>query len=146
MQPRLNVLVVDDEPALREVLTLRLNDWGHAVRAVGTVADADRELTRSPADLVLCDVVLPGGSGIGLLLRIRERDTRLPVVMMTAHGSIDLAVDAMKSGATDLRTGTAGFSSSTGSTTTLDCRFFSAVCTSPISLGRSVTLRALWLT
>jgi DNA-binding NtrC family response regulator len=104
MQPRLNVLVVDDEPALREVLTLRLNDWGHAVRAVGTVADADRELTSSPADLVLCDVVLPGGSGIGLLLRIRERDARLPVVMMTAHGSIDLAVDAMKSGATDFLT------------------------------------------
>ena len=104
MQPRLNVLVVDDEPALREVLTLRLNDWGHAVRAVGTVAEADRELTRSPADLVLCDVVLPGGSGIGLLLRIRERDARLPVVMMTAHGSIDLAVDAMKSGATDFLT------------------------------------------
>ena len=104
MQPRLNVLVVDDEPALREVLVLRLSDWGHAVRAVGTVAEADGELRRSPADLVLCDVVLPGGSGLGLLLRIRERDERLPVVMMTAHGNIDLAVEAMKSGATDFLT------------------------------------------
>ncbi|HYC53196.1 MAG TPA: sigma-54 dependent transcriptional regulator [Gemmatimonadaceae bacterium] len=104
MQPRLNVLVVDDEPALREVLTLRLQDWGHAARAVGSVGEAERELALASADVVLCDVVLPGGSGLGLLLRIRERDLRLPVVMMTAHGNVDLAVDAMKAGATDFLT------------------------------------------
>ena len=100
----LSVLVVDDEPALREVLSLRISDWGHQVRAVGDVAAAERELEARRPDVVLCDVVLPGSSGIALLQRIRERDTKLPVVMITAHGNIDSAVDAMKAGASDFLT------------------------------------------
>jgi two-component system response regulator HydG len=100
----LSVLVVDDEPALREVLSLRITDWGHDVRAVGDVAAAERELDVRRPDVVLCDVVLPGSSGLALLHRIRERDKQLPVVMITAHGNIDSAVDAMKAGASDFLT------------------------------------------
>ena len=100
----LQVLVVDDEPALREVLSLRITDWGHAVRAVGDVAAAEREIDVRRPDLVLCDVVLPGAPGVALLHRLRERDTKLPVVMITAHGNIDSAVEAMKAGATDFLT------------------------------------------
>jgi two-component system response regulator HydG len=100
----LSVLVVDDEPALREVLFLRITDWGHDVRTVADVAAAERELEVRRPDVVLCDVVLPGSSGLALLHRIKERDHRLPVVMMTAHGNIDSAVEAMKAGATDFLT------------------------------------------
>ena len=96
--PRLAVLVVDDEPALREVLSLRIADWGYDVRTAADVAEAERELDRHPPDLVLCDVVLPGGSGLDLLKRIKRQDERLPVVMITAHGDIDRAVEAMKIG------------------------------------------------
>ncbi|MGH7680082.1 MAG: sigma-54-dependent transcriptional regulator [Gemmatimonadaceae bacterium] len=100
----LSVLVIDDEPALREVLSLRIADWGHDVRTVGDVTAAEREIEARRPDLVLCDVVLPGSSGMALLYRIRERDLQLPVVMITAHGNIDSAVDAMKAGASDFLT------------------------------------------
>jgi DNA-binding NtrC family response regulator len=101
---RLAVLVVDDEPALREVLSLRIADWGYEVRTASDVAEAERELDRKPPDLVLCDMVMPGGSGLDLLKRIKRQDERIPVVMITAHGDIDKAVDAMKSGAADFLT------------------------------------------
>lgn len=101
---RLAVLVVDDEPALREVLSLRIADWGYDVRTAGDIAEAERALDSQPADLVLCDVVLPGGSGLELLKRLKRQDERLPVVMITAHGDIDRAVEAMKSGAADFLT------------------------------------------
>jgi DNA-binding NtrC family response regulator len=104
MATRLQVLVVDDEPALREVLSLRIRDWGHDVRAVADAPEGLREVDARPPDLVLCDVVLPGSSGLALLHRIKERDARLPVVMITAHGNIDNAVEAMKAGASDFLT------------------------------------------
>jgi two-component system, NtrC family, response regulator HydG len=101
---RLDILVVDDEPALREVLSLRIQDWGHEVRAVGDTTEAQRELEARRPDLVLCDVVLPGMSGLEFLKQVKEHDDRLPMVMMTAHGNIDAAVEAMKTGATDFLT------------------------------------------
>ena len=102
--PRLNVLVIDDEPALREVLALRIADWGHEVRTVAEGPLAEPEIARQRPDVVLCDLVLPGSSGMELMRRIKRDDERLPVVMMTAHGDIDGAVEAMKSGATDFLT------------------------------------------
>src|SRR5205809_6584240 len=104
MSAHLQVLVVGDDLAIREVLTLRLRDWGHDVRAVADPAEALREIDARAPYLVLCDVVLPNSSGFGLLARIRESDARLPVVMITAHGNIDSAVEAMKAGATDFLT------------------------------------------
>src|SRR6185503_6425512 len=65
---------------------------------------AEREIDRERPDLVLCDLVLPGSSGMELMRRIKRSDERLPVVMITAHGDIDGAVEAMKSGATDFLT------------------------------------------
>src|SRR5439155_15141060 len=104
MTPRLDVLVIDDEPAIREVLSLRLADWGHAVRAVDSATTALREIDARSPDVVLCDVVLPGSSGLALLHRVRECERELPVVMITAHGNIDSAVEAMKAGASDFLT------------------------------------------
>jgi DNA-binding NtrC family response regulator len=101
---RLNILVVDDEPALREVLSLRIADWGHDVRTAADAAEAEREIDRARPDLVLCDLVLPSISGMDLLKRIKRQDETIPVVMMTAHGAIDGAVEAMKAGAMDFLT------------------------------------------
>lgn len=102
--PRLSVLVIDDEQALREVLGLRIGGWGHEVRTVPDAAEAEREIDRQRPDIVLCDLVLPGSSGMELLKRIKRQDESLPVVMITAHGDIDGAVEAMKSGARDFLT------------------------------------------
>jgi len=104
MATRLDVLVVDDEPAIREVLSLRIADWGHAVRAVGDATDALREIDVKPPHIVLCDIVLPRSSGLAVLHRIKERDAHLPVVMITAHANVDSAVEAMKAGAADFLT------------------------------------------
>jgi len=68
----LAVLVVDDEPALREVLSLRIADWGYEVRTASDVAEAERALDRNPLDFVLCDVQMLGGSGFDLLKRIKR--------------------------------------------------------------------------
>lgn len=100
-ESRINILVVDDEPALREVLSLRIADWGHDVRVASDAAEAEREIERLRPDLVLSDLVMPGVSGMELLKRIKRQDDRIPVVMMTAHGNIDGAVEAMKAGASD---------------------------------------------
>ncbi|MFI5232222.1 MAG: sigma-54-dependent transcriptional regulator [Gemmatimonadales bacterium] len=97
----LEVLVVDDEPALREVLSQRLADWGCAVSTAGDVAEAEAILARSRPDLVLSDVVLPGLSGLDLLRRFKEHDAELSVILITAHANVDAAVEAMKAGATD---------------------------------------------
>jgi DNA-binding NtrC family response regulator len=100
----LTVLVIDDEPAVREVLSLRLGSWGYAVRTVADAEEADRTLRESRPDLVISDVVLPGLSGLELLARLQAIDADLPVLLITAHGSIDAAVEAMKGGARDFLT------------------------------------------
>ena len=97
----LEVLVVDDEPALREVLSQRLTDWGCDVSTAGDVAEAEAVLGRTHPDLVLSDVVLPGLSGLDLLRRFKAHDADLPVILITAHANVDAAVEAMKAGATD---------------------------------------------
>ncbi|HEY0931295.1 MAG TPA: sigma-54 dependent transcriptional regulator [Gemmatimonas sp.] len=98
------VLVVDDEPALREVLSQRLTSWGYRVATAGDVPEAEAVLQASEPDLVLSDVVLPGLSGLDLLRRFKARDASLPVVLITAHANVDAAVEAMKAGATDFLT------------------------------------------
>jgi DNA-binding NtrC family response regulator len=102
--PGLSVLVIDDEVAMREVLSLRIAGWGHEPRTAADAVEAERELERRRPDIVLCDLILPGLPGMEILRRIKSQDEALPVVMMTAHGDIDGAVDAMKAGARDFLT------------------------------------------
>src|SRR5512146_1908350 len=98
---RLTVLVVADEPAVREVLRLRIAAWGPRVVVAGDVAEAERALASSLPDVVLSDIVLPDASGLELLERLMREDPSRPVILMTAHGSVDVAVEAMKKGARD---------------------------------------------
>jgi DNA-binding NtrC family response regulator len=98
------ILIVDDEPALREVLAMRLDNWGYRVRTAEDVEEAERLVAEAAPDIILSDVVMPGASGLDLLRRLQGKGHRLPVILVTAHGSIDAAVEAMKEGATDFLT------------------------------------------
>jgi DNA-binding NtrC family response regulator len=100
----MEILIVDDEAALRAVLSMRLERWGYDVRVASDVAEAERLVEERVPDVVLTDVVLPGASGLDLLRRLRGTGHRMPVLLMTAHGSIDTAVEAMKEGAHDFVT------------------------------------------
>lgn len=99
------VLVVDDEPAVREVLAMRLGAWGYDVCTAGDGEEAVRLASARRPRIVLSDVVLPDVSGVDLLPGLRASSEPPPaVVMMTAHGNIDVAVMAMKRGARDFLT------------------------------------------
>ena len=95
------VLVVDDEESLRHLLTVILRDRGYDVRAVGSAEDALKELAARDYDLVLTDLRLPGRDGLALVREVHALDPALTVVVMTAYGSHETAVEAMKAGAYD---------------------------------------------
>jgi len=98
------ILVVDDEEAMREVLEMRLQDWGFEVRLAENATEA-RALAQSwDPDLVISDVIMPGMSGLDLLRALKADRPVRPVILVTAQGSIDLAVEAMKEGAQDFVT------------------------------------------
>jgi DNA-binding NtrC family response regulator len=100
----MKVLVVDDEPALREVLSMRIESWGYEVATAGHVREAQQLLTESRPDIIISDVVMPEMTGLELLKLLKAEDAAKPVILVTAHGSIDAAVEAMKEGAQDFLT------------------------------------------
>jgi len=95
------ILVVDDDPYIREALEDRLASLGYQVMLAADGNDALDLFERDRPQLVLLDIELPGIKGIDVLKEIRRRDIEVPVIMITAYGSIDLAVEAMKQGAYD---------------------------------------------
>jgi len=97
------VLLVDDEPGIRQSVSGVLEDEGYEVHAVDTAEAALDELARHPYDIVLMDIWLPGIDGLEALLRIQEipLEDRPTVVMISGHGNIETAVKATKSGAFD---------------------------------------------
>jgi two-component system NtrC family response regulator len=95
------ILVVDDEPAQRELLGGFLAKQGWAVELAAGGTEALAILRRTPIDLVLADYRMPDLSGIGLLKASQQLNPEIPVVLMTAYGSIASAVEAMKAGAYD---------------------------------------------
>ncbi len=98
------VLVVDDEPLNLDLLEQELSDRGHVVERAGSGAEAlDKIATRSP-QLVILDYLMPDMDGIAVLRRLRRDGVDIPVIMVTAHGTIEKAVEAMKHGATDFIT------------------------------------------
>jgi DNA-binding NtrC family response regulator len=93
------ILVVEDEDKLRRVIELQLTSSGFDVDKAPTAEEGLKVVDR--ADLVLSDLRLPNMDGLQFLSLIRRQNTQVPVVMMTAFGSVETAVEAMKSGATD---------------------------------------------
>lgn len=95
------ILFVDDEPSIRKVVAAQLARDGHDVVLAEDGDAAVAALTASPVDLVLTDLRMPGLDGMGLLRWIETTQPRLPVVVLTAHGTVDVAVEAMRHGAFD---------------------------------------------
>jgi two-component system response regulator AtoC len=95
------ILVVDDDPALGVVLHALLQQAGYAPRVVPSAEAALDAIERHAVDLILTDVKMPGMDGMDLLKALSERRPDLPVVLLTAHGTVPLAVEAMKRGAAD---------------------------------------------
>jgi len=96
-----NIVIVDDELGLRHTLTLILDAEGHQTRAAGDGEAALAMLADRDADIVLCDVRMPKLDGLGFLERYRRASGRALVIMMSAYGDDDAALDAMKRGAYD---------------------------------------------
>jgi DNA-binding NtrC family response regulator len=101
---KLKILVVDDEATMRDVLRTRLEAWGYEVEVAGDVADGERAAKRLDPWLVLSDVVMQDAGGLELLAALRDGDDDRAVVLMTAYGTVDVAVEAMKRGARDFLT------------------------------------------
>ncbi|WP_103307871.1 MULTISPECIES: sigma-54-dependent response regulator transcription factor FleR [unclassified Pseudomonas] len=97
----IKVLLVEDDRALREALADTLVLAGHDYAAVGSAEEALQAVGREAFSLVVSDVNMPGMDGHQLLGLLRARQPQLPVLLMTAHGAVERAVDAMRQGAAD---------------------------------------------
>jgi DNA-binding NtrC family response regulator len=93
------ILVIEDEEKLRRVLELQLSTAGFQVYKAGTAEDGLRQA--GDASVILTDLLLPGMTGIEFIRKLREQDSHTPVIVMTAVGTVENAVEAMKAGAND---------------------------------------------
>src|SRR5712691_1341871 len=98
------VLVVDDEQSLRKVLAATLQREGYEVQVASDGEEAIAALDRDGADVVVTDLVMPRMDGLSLLRKVVARHPDVPVIVVTAHGKVDSAVEAMKAGAFDFVT------------------------------------------
>lgn len=99
------ILVIDDEPNVRTVLTMLLEDDGYEVITAENGEKGIAAIDGGPdLDLVITDLKMPGADGLALLRHIKQTGRDMPLVMITAYGSIEKAVEAMKSGAADFIT------------------------------------------
>src|SRR5712675_3241983 len=96
-----NILIVEDEPRMRRLLEISLGEDGHSVHAVEHAEAGLKCLRQEAINLVVTDLKLPGMSGLEFLQEAKRSYSALPVIVMTAYGSVETAVDAMKAGASD---------------------------------------------
>jgi two-component system, NtrC family, response regulator AtoC len=99
MADKQTVLVIEDEEKHRRVIGLQLSSEGYSVKAVGTAEEGLKQA--GEADLVLTDLKLPGMDGLALLEQLHAQNAHLPVIVMSAFGTVEIAVEAMKKGAVD---------------------------------------------
>jgi len=95
------ILIIEDEAKMRRLLELNLGEDGFKTVSAQDAETGLRLLASEQVDLVLTDLKLPGMSGLELLQAVKRQNAALPVVVMTAFGSVETAVEAMKAGATD---------------------------------------------
>src|SRR5215467_14649693 len=96
-----SILIVEDEPKMRRLLEISLGEDGHSVRTVGDAENALKGLGREPADLIVTDLKLPGMNGLEFLHAAKRMNSATPLIVMTAYGTVETAVEAMKAGASD---------------------------------------------
>ena len=104
MSARQKILIVDDEPDIRELLEITLGRMKLETRSARDVAEAREWLGLESFDLCLTDMRLPDGTGLDLVHFIQQRYPQVPVAMITAFGSLDTAINALKAGAFDFLT------------------------------------------
>ncbi len=104
MSQRNSILVVDDDTAVGTVLAAQLKQGGYEATWVGSAEQALATMEKRAFDLVISDVRMPGLSGLELLEVLRTRSPDLPVILLTAHGTVPMAVEAMRKGAADFMT------------------------------------------
>ena len=95
------ILVIDDEPGLRHTLELILAEEGYSIRTASDGEEGLRIALAEPIDLVLCDIRMPRMDGLGFVERYRASGGEALVVMMSAYGTLDTAIEAMRKGAYD---------------------------------------------
>jgi len=98
------ILIADDEPSNAKILGEELTDRGYAVETANNGSGTLKKVESSPPDLIILDYMMPDLSGLDVLKELRKRGNDTPVIMITAYGSIERAVEAMKEGAYDFIT------------------------------------------
>ena len=96
-----HILLIDDDQSLRRVIEYSLVEKGYFVRAAASGEEGLALYEKEPFDAVITDITMPGMSGMEVLKKFRQADPGLPVIMITAYGTIESAVEAMKQGAVD---------------------------------------------
>jgi DNA-binding NtrC family response regulator len=96
-----SILVVEDEAKMRRLLELQLGEEGFRAHTAPDAETGLQLLNKEPFDAVITDFKLPGMNGLEFLHAIKRIDANMPVILMTAHGTVESAVDAMKAGAAD---------------------------------------------
>ncbi len=101
MAERFRVLVIDDDPGIRELLEAQVSRLGYRVLSAPDGEAALEMLEESRPDLVTLDVILPGMGGLDTLRQLKQRLPEVPVVMLSGHGQAPVIVEAMRLGASD---------------------------------------------
>lgn len=96
-----HILIIDDEPDIRGLLSMTLERMGYTTLCAENIKRAKELLSENTFNLCLTDLRLPDGSGIDIVKRIQQSEHQIPVIVITAHGSMDVAIEAMKVGAFD---------------------------------------------
>ena len=96
-----SILIVEDEPKMRRLLELQLADEGFRAQTVADAETALKMVNSVPFDLIVTDLKLPGMSGLDFLQAVKRANAAVPIIIMTAYGTVESAVEAMKIGASD---------------------------------------------
>jgi len=95
------ILIVEDEAKMRRLLELQLGDEGFVAQTAPDAEIGLQMLSKQPYDLIVTDFKLPGMNGLEFLQAVKRTNANIPVIVMTAYGSVESAVEAMKAGASD---------------------------------------------
>lgn len=97
----MHVLVIDDEAAVRQILSAAVSRAGHSVDTASNVKEASSKLVRGDVDVALCDIKMPDGNGVDLVRSFQGSGIDTHFIMVTAFASVETAVEALRAGATD---------------------------------------------